>query len=86
MNEVWESPEKAQAFGEKLRPRLEEAGIQLSGEPVVFEVHALRHVLRPAVPPRHERGSWEEGRRAPETAAGLAAPSQRHVEPGASGQ
>jgi hypothetical protein len=39
VSEVWESAEEAQAFGEKLRPRLEEAGIELSGEPDVFEVH-----------------------------------------------
>jgi len=39
VSEVWESPEKAQAFGEKLGPRLEEAGIQLAGEPEVYEVH-----------------------------------------------
>jgi hypothetical protein len=39
VSEVWESPEKAQAFGEKLGPRLEEADIQVSGEPEVFEIH-----------------------------------------------
>jgi hypothetical protein len=39
VSEVWESREKLNAFGEKLRPRLEEAGIQLSGEPEVFEAH-----------------------------------------------
>jgi hypothetical protein len=39
VSEVWESAEKAQAFGEKLGPRLQEAGIQLSGEPEVFDVH-----------------------------------------------
>ncbi len=39
VSEVWESQEKLDAFGEKLRPRIEEAGIQLSGEPEVFETH-----------------------------------------------
>ena len=39
VSEVWESREKLDAFGEKLRPRLEQAGIQLSGEPEVFEAH-----------------------------------------------
>ena len=39
VSEVWESREKLDVFGEKLRPRLEEAGIQLSGEPEVFEAH-----------------------------------------------
>jgi hypothetical protein len=39
VSEVWESREKLDAFGERLRPRMEEAGIQLSGEPEVFEAH-----------------------------------------------
>jgi hypothetical protein len=38
VSEVWESAEKAQAFGEKLGPRMEKAGIQLSGEVEVFDV------------------------------------------------
>ena len=37
VSEVWESQERLQAFGEKLRPRIEEAGIQMAGEPEVFE-------------------------------------------------
>ena len=41
VSEIWESREKADAFGEKLMPRLEEAGIQLAGEPEVLEVHVL---------------------------------------------
>ena len=41
LSEVWESPEKFQAFGEALRPRLERTGIQLSGEPEVFDVHVV---------------------------------------------
>jgi hypothetical protein len=39
VSEVWESREKFDAFGEKLRPRIDEAGIQLAGEPEVFEAH-----------------------------------------------
>ena len=38
VSEVWESAEKHQAFGEKLAPRLEAGGIQLSGEPEFFDV------------------------------------------------
>ena len=41
VSEVWDSEERLQAFGEKLRPRLEEAGIQLAGEPEVLEVHVV---------------------------------------------
>jgi hypothetical protein len=38
VTEVWESREKLDAFGDRLRPLMEEAGIQLSGEPEVSEV------------------------------------------------
>jgi hypothetical protein len=41
VSEIWESREKLDAFGEKLQPKLEDAGIQLSGEPEVFETHYL---------------------------------------------
>ena len=41
VSEIWESQEQLEAFGEKLRPRLEEAGIQLSGEPEVYEAHVV---------------------------------------------
>jgi hypothetical protein len=41
VSEIWESREKYEAFGEKLRPRIEEAGIQMSGEPEVFEAHIV---------------------------------------------
>jgi hypothetical protein len=37
VTEVWESREKLDAFGDRLRPRMEEARIQLSGEPEVSE-------------------------------------------------
>ena len=43
VSEVWESEEKFQAFGERLRPKMEEAGIQLSGDPEIFEdVHIVQ--------------------------------------------
>jgi hypothetical protein len=41
VSEIWESRERFEAFGEKLRPRLEENGIQLAGEPEVLDVIAL---------------------------------------------
>ena len=41
VSEVWESQEQLDAFGEKLRPRLEEAGIELTGQPEVFEAHIV---------------------------------------------
>ena len=41
VSEIWESREKFETWGEKLMPRIEEAGIQLSGEPEVLEVHNL---------------------------------------------
>jgi hypothetical protein len=41
VSEIWESREKLDAFGQKLMPRLEEAGIQLSGEPEILEAHVV---------------------------------------------
>ena len=41
VSEIWESQEQLEAFGQKLMPRLEEAGIKLSGEPEVFEAHVV---------------------------------------------
>ena len=41
VTEIWESREKLEAFGEKLRPKMDEEGIQLSGEPEVFEAHIV---------------------------------------------
>ena len=38
VSEIWESREQFVAFGEKLRPHIEAAGIQMSGEPEVYEV------------------------------------------------
>jgi hypothetical protein len=39
VSEVWDSQENFEAFGEKLRPRLQAAGIEPSGQPEVFEAH-----------------------------------------------
>ena len=41
VSEIWESREKLEAFGETLRPEMEKAGLQLSGEPEVFEAHIV---------------------------------------------
>ena len=41
VSEIWESREKVEAFGEKLRPRMDEAGIQLSSEPEVFDAQIV---------------------------------------------
>jgi hypothetical protein len=41
VSEVWESQEKFEAFGQALMPQLEQAGIQLSGEPEVSDVHIV---------------------------------------------
>jgi hypothetical protein len=41
VSEVWESPEKFEAFGPTLQPRLEAGGIKLRGEPEILEVQAV---------------------------------------------
>ena len=41
VSEIWDSREQWQAFVERLMPLLSEAGINLSGEPDVFEVHNI---------------------------------------------
>jgi hypothetical protein len=41
VSEIWDSPRQLEAFGETLRPRLAAAGIQLTGEPEVFEAHIV---------------------------------------------
>jgi len=38
VSEIWESQEQLQAFGEKLQPTLAAAGIEIAGEPEIFEV------------------------------------------------
>ena len=41
VSEIWESREKFEAFGETLGPKLEAGGIQLSGEPEVFDAQIV---------------------------------------------
>lgn len=41
ISEIWDSIERLQAYGEVLMPILADAGLQLSGEPEVFEVHNI---------------------------------------------
>lgn len=40
VSEIWDSREQWQAFGERLMPVLAESGIEMAGEPQVFEVHS----------------------------------------------
>jgi hypothetical protein len=39
VSEIWDSQEKFEAFGQRLMPILGELGIELAGDPEVFEVH-----------------------------------------------
>jgi len=54
VSEVWESPEKLQAFQQQLMPVLQEVGVNIEGdEPEMLEVHGIesiewRHPTRPA--------------------------------------
>ncbi len=41
VSEVWDSQEQFEAYGERLMPILADAGIELSGEPEIFEVHKI---------------------------------------------
>ena len=41
VSEIWDSREQFEAFGERLMPVLAKVGIEFSGEPEVFEVHAI---------------------------------------------
>jgi hypothetical protein len=41
VSEIWDSREQWEAFGERLMPLLAEAGIEMSGEPEVFEVQEI---------------------------------------------
>ena len=40
VSEIWDSREQWQEFSEKLMPLLQEAGIEMSGEPEVYEIHS----------------------------------------------
>jgi hypothetical protein len=42
VSEIWESEEQQHAFSAHLLPALERAGVQISGQPDVFEVHELQ--------------------------------------------
>ena len=41
VSEIWDSREKFQTFGQRLMPILADAGIELAGEPEIFEVHNI---------------------------------------------
>ena len=41
VSEIWDSREQMDAFGEQLMPLLSEAGIEMAGEPQVFEAHNI---------------------------------------------
>ena len=41
VNEIWDSLEQFQAFGERLMPILTESGVELAGEPEIIEVHNI---------------------------------------------
>ena len=41
VSEIWDSEDEFRAFFERLRPALEEAGVEHSGEPEIYEVHEL---------------------------------------------
>ena len=48
VSEIWESPEQLNAVSAQLLPVLSEVGVQMSGEPEVFEVHDLQQAQRTA--------------------------------------
>ena len=41
VSEIWDSREQLQAYGEKLMPLLADVGIELAGEPEIFEAHNI---------------------------------------------
>ena len=41
VSEVWQSQEQLEAFGQKLQPKLQAAGVELTGPPEVFEAHVV---------------------------------------------
>ena len=44
VSEIWDSREQMEAFGERLMPILADIGIELSGEPEIFEA---RNIIKP---------------------------------------
>lgn len=43
VSEVWSSREQFEAFGQHIMPLLEANGVELAGEPEVFEVHNVEY-------------------------------------------
>ena len=41
VSEIWDSREQLEAYGQRLMPILAEAGIEVSGEPEILEVHNI---------------------------------------------
>jgi hypothetical protein len=41
VSEIWDSRETFEAFGERLMPILAEQGIELAGDPEIYEVHNI---------------------------------------------
>ena len=41
VSEIWDSQESLQAYMEKVFPIMDEVGIELDGEPEIFEVHNI---------------------------------------------
>ena len=41
VSEIWDSEEQFRSFGERLFPTLSEVGVEVAGEPEVFEVQEL---------------------------------------------
>jgi hypothetical protein len=41
VSEIWDSREQMDAFGDRLMPILADVGIEISGEPEIFEVHNI---------------------------------------------
>jgi hypothetical protein len=41
VSEIWDSREQFEAFGQRLMPLLSEMGVELAGEPEIFEVHNI---------------------------------------------
>ena len=41
VSEIWDSREQLEAYAERLMPILADAGVELSGQPEIFEVHNI---------------------------------------------
>ncbi len=41
VSEIWDSREQLEAYGDRLMPLLADAGIELAGEPEIFEVQNI---------------------------------------------